>query len=298
MMRNIKIFIFKLLFLIFIFSISPTYAHTPGQPPFFKINNQFTAYYHIPSSSTSDFELPQDSAPKAFLVGEKIEFEIDTTQLPVPKEILDKTNFEWDYGDGGKATGLKNSYSYSKAGSFVFKIMADSEEGAGPQLLQSTFINIIPSSDYKLPKAIIEVNGWTSKDPLTDILDTKFNRDFKFSAEKSEEGSSEIVEYFWDLGDGNTNKGEKVTHNYSTNPYTVFPVLRVKTKDGFISDSFIQIKDKSFITGGNSGGFLQNALSDNKVSGKPNFLKYLLIGAGILVGIYVVTFVIQKLKRK
>jgi hypothetical protein len=290
----------KILVLFFLFFILPNNvsAHAIGQPPFFKVNSTFTDYYHIPSSSTSDFELPQDTTPKSFLVGEKIEFEIDTTQLPVPKEILDKTSFEWDYGDSSKATGLKNGYSYSKAGSFILKIMADSGEGTGPQLLQSTFINIIPTTDYKLPQAIIEVNGWMSKDPLTDVLDTKFNQDFKFSAEKSQPGSSEIVEYFWDLGDGNTAKGAEITHNYSTNPYTVFPILRIKTQDGFISDSFIQIKDKSFITGGNTGGFLQDALSDDRVSGKPNFLRYALIGIGILVGIYVVAFIISKLKSQ
>jgi len=230
----------------------PLHAHSIGQPPYFKVNGKFTDYYPVPSSSVEDFKLPQDIAVGTFLVNVAVEFEIDVNALPVPAEVVEKTKFTWDFGDGQKGEGLKNTHIYTKQGTYFLDIHADSGEGFPPQLLQSTAINILPSKDYKLPEAIIEINGKQARDPLLDIIDVDFNKEINFNGSKSSGGQSQVTEYYWDLGDMNSKTGPQFKYKYSQDPYTVFPLLRIKTADGFIVDSFIQIKN-----GGAIGGLVE-----------------------------------------
>jgi hypothetical protein len=236
---TLTVFLFFILFL-----PGNILAHTLGQPPFFKVNGVLTDFYPVPTSSNPDFKLPQDIAPQVYLINENINFEIDGSLLPMPKEIINKTTFSWDFGDGEKAEGLKNIHSYKKQGSYILEIRAKYNEDiiGDSQLIQSMQINIVPSKAYKLPKAILKINGWQSKDPLTDPLNSKFTKEFEFDATSSE-SESPVSEYIWDFGDGEIGRGKKVTHRYTTNPYTVFPVLRMGTEDGYISDTFAQIVD-------------------------------------------------------
>lgn len=291
-MKYLK-FLFIILFLLLVIQNSPpltpnSYAHLPGQPPFFKVNGVLTGYYPVPVSSNPDFKLPQDIAPASYLVGETIEFEIDTNLLPTPKEVTEKTDFTWDFGDGESGTGIKNSHSYPKPGSYILEVKAkyNGDIVGEPQLIQSMLVNIIPAKDYQLPKSVFSVNGFQSNDPLTDALDARFNQEFKFDATLSQ-SSSPITEYIWDFGDGETASGSKVTHRYSTNPYTVFPVLRVKTADGYIADSFMQIKDES--------SFDTKTASSNLPKDNPLIYLYLMI---LAIGVGISVFIIVKKRKK
>ena len=178
-----------------------------------------------------------------------------------PKEVVEKTKFLWDFGDGATAQGLKNSHSYTKPGTYFMDIKADSGEGFEPQLLQSTAINILPDKNYKLPKVVIEIDWKQSKDPLLDIVEVDFSKSLTFDGSKSDPGSSEIVEYIWDLGDQTSRAEPTFIYQYKENPYAVFPMLRIKTKDGFIADSFVQLSDKNAGFGAtDSKGFINNLL--------------------------------------
>lgn len=222
-------------------------AHMIGQPPYFKANGVYTDFYPVPSTSLSDFRLPQDIVKQSILINQPVKFEIDKTQLPVPADVVDKTKFVWDFGDGTTESGLTNTHTYLKPGTYFLDIKADSGDGFEPQLMQSTAINVLPDENYKLPKSIIEVNGRQSKDPLLDIINVNFAQEVNFNGSKSDGGSSQITKYQWDLGDQNSKTDLSFKYQYKDNPYSVFPVLRIETKDGFIADSFVQLTDdKSF----------------------------------------------------
>ncbi|EKD90925.1 MAG: hypothetical protein ACD_30C00056G0002 [uncultured bacterium] len=254
-MRKLQ-FLISFLFLTsyFIF-VTSVFAHLVGQPPFFKVNGIYADIYNVSSTSLADFNLPQDIVKENFLVGENINFEIDAPVLPVPEEILKQSEFSWDFGDGTKGVGLKNTHVYKKTGSYIVKVEV-SAGGQTPQILQTTLINIVPDKNYQLPKAVISVNGWSGTgDPTKEFLETKFDKDFNFDGSKSI-SSSKITEYIWDFGDQTSGTGVMVTHRYDTNPYAVFPVLRIKTEDGFIADSMVQIKEGNPAT--NPLGYFQN----------------------------------------
>lgn len=241
-----KIYLLGTVVVLFFLLTVPVSAHVFGQPPYFKINGQYSNLYPVPLTSFADFNLPQDLAPQNYLVGQKLSFELDENRLPAPPEIVEKTNFTWDFGDGGTGTGLKNSHTYSKMGSYILDIYADDGTTPTPQLLEKALINILPDKNYKLPKSVILINGRGSKDPLTDILVDDFNQTFNFDATHSESGSERIVSYFWDFGDQKSSVSAIATHAYLKDTPQIFPVLRIKDSNGFISDAFIEIKNEKF----------------------------------------------------
>jgi hypothetical protein len=177
---------FFLLGLFFIFLILPgnVNAHMVGQPPFFKINGEYSDLYPVPISSSVNFDLPQDLAKKSHVVGEPLQMEMDLNQLPILPEVIDQTTFFWEFGDGVRAEGFKNTHTYPKAGSYFMHVMAKYRTDE-PQLIQSTLINVLPDTNYKLPEAKLKVNGQASQDPLTDIIDVDFNQPISFDSSDS-----------------------------------------------------------------------------------------------------------------
>lgn len=214
-----------------------------GQPPFFKINGIYTNLYPVPLTSLENFELPQDIAPINYLVNEQINFELDTANLPAPPEVIMKTQFIWDFGDGQTGAGLSQNHIYKKPGSYFVIVKADDHSTPQPQLLQSTLINIVPSVNYKLPKAEIRVNGKAIRDPLTDILSFNFNHTIAFDGTRSESPNAKIISYTWDFGDTQSSDKAKVIHKYLSDQNQVFPVLRIKDSNGFISDTYLEVKN-------------------------------------------------------
>src|SRR5258706_6767331 len=234
--------LYFLLSIIFFLLSQPVSAHLQGQPPFFKVNGIYSQYYSVPSTSLDTLGLPQDIGPEAYLVGQRLKFELDAAQLAVPQEIIAKTKFKWDFGDGSHSEGLANDHSYAKAGSYILMIYADTssfERGTSPQLLQSIMLYIVSSKDYPVPRSVFSVNGKSVTDPIGDWLVFKPDETLTFDGSHSA-AQSEITSYFWDFGDGTSASGKTVTHKYK-DMALVFPLLRIKTLDGFIADSFVEI---------------------------------------------------------
>lgn len=253
-----------------------TFAHGEGEP-FLKIQGKATKEYHVPAASSPNLILPQDTTEEDYLVGQELSFEIDTTALPIPGEMIRLTNFTSDFGDGSRAIGLNLTHIYENPGTYFINLEATTAEIAEPQLLQSTAINILAKPDYKLPQAVIKINNNDSKDPLLDIIEVDFDKEITFDAGGSDPGDSEIIEYFWDLGDGNSKSGKTFKYKYSENPYVVFPVLRIKTSDGFISDAYVQLSDSNTnFESGNENPF--SSIFDRKVIAISAFASLILTG--------------------
>jgi hypothetical protein len=100
----------------------------------------------------------------------------------------------------------------------------------------------LTGSTSEMPQSKILVNGQASKDPLTDIVKTDFRKAVQFDSSEST-AMGGVVEYMWDFGDGNTSTEANPSHTYESEGFQVFPVLRVKDKNGFIHDSFLQLEN-------------------------------------------------------
>jgi hypothetical protein len=218
-------------------------AHIAGQPPFFLINGTYTGFYPVYISSLSSFNLPQDIAPENYLINQSLNFEIDSAMLPFPQSVIDKTTFNWDFGDGSNAEGLAAEHTYKKMGSFLLTITANyhgySDPNAKP-ILQAILLNIVPNKDYKLPQARIKIDHTIIKDPNNPVEISE--NPVTFDAALSTQGSAKIVSYFWDIGDGESTTQPSFQHTYTDSTKTyIFPMLRIKDANGFISDTFVQL---------------------------------------------------------
>lgn len=259
--------------------LSTPSAHTFGQPPFFKINGQYANLYPVPLTSLYNFDLPQDLAPDNYLVNHSISFELDKGKLPAPPDIVEKTKFDWDFTDGSHGQGLKLTHTFTNIGSYIIKIYADDGITPKPQIIESVLVNVVPNNNYKLPQAKIMVEGRESKDPLTDILSLDFKGALSLDGSKSVSENS-ITEYFWDFGDQKSGVGPTQNHTYPTDLSQVFILLRVKDKNGFLADSFVEVQ--------NSQNNQTNAATNPALTTptpklkKPSQLPFVL-GLGILV---------------
>lgn len=272
---------------------SSAFAHVAGQPPFFKVNGKYANLYPVPASSLYEFNLPQDlpQDPK-FLVNQPISFILDTSMLPVPPEVVKQSKFDWDFGDGQKGSGLSNSHTYNKIGSFILSINVDDGTTPQPQLLESALINVVPDLNYQLPNAAILVDGQQSSDPLTDILNVDFTKPVSLDGSKSTSASS-ITSYFWDFGDQTKGNGIVVTHTYKTDSNQVFAVLRITNSDGFFADQFVEFKSQ--VLGGQnplSNQTAQGAATDSRVKGlkvnsSPSQLKFVVMGLIVALAVAV-----------
>ncbi len=278
------------LFLVFPRTVS---AHSFGQPPYFKVNGVYSNLYTVPTTSLEDFNLPQDQTPDKYLVNVPINFEVDTARMSVPSDIVAKTKFTWDFGDGSTATGLKESHAYSKIGSYILSIHAQDSTVPTPQLLETAELNIVPSMDYQLPTAVIKINGLQSKDPLTDILSFKLTNLISFDGSSSSSPNGQITSYTWDFGDQKSGDQSNMTHAYSDDLSQVFPVLRVTDNQGFFGDAFVEIK--------NGNQSIANPIlspapqTGSKPSSGSNNLG-IILGAGVLAGI-IFLVILKKLRR-
>jgi hypothetical protein len=289
---KIKTVSFLLFLILFIFPSSSD-AHMIGQPPYFKVNGIYTILYPVPTSSVEDFNLPQDIAPENYLIGQKLDFELDTTQLPVIPEVLNKTKFMWDFGDGEVGSGLKQTHTYKNKGSFLQVIKAQYENDQ-PQILQSTLINILPDKNYQLPVAVIKVNGAISKDPLIDYFTLDMKKEVNFDASGST-SSSKIVSYTWDFGDAESGNGVSLKHKITKDLSQVYPVLRIKNEDGFMADSYVEIKE-----GEENQNNMQSITTSKKVVKGNFFQKYgpaMLAIASVWAVIIIIVFFKRKAKR-
>jgi hypothetical protein len=253
---NKIIFVSLLFAFCFLFSARISSAHLLGQPPFFKVNGEYSVFYSVQSYSTyGDSIPPQDISLGRYLVNQPISFELEKSQLEtiIPPEIVSKTQFNWDFDDGFGGRGFTNTHTYSKPGSYILTIYADTrafEKGVEPQLLQSVFFNVYPDKNYQGPTAVIEVNGKIiEKDVTTNVTQDVFEVDRRnavlFDGSKSIARSSSIVSYTWDFGDGQKAEGQRVEHTYSSSFDFVPPSLRIVDEKGFMSEVSVGLKESA-----------------------------------------------------
>jgi PKD repeat protein len=129
--------------------------------------------------------------------------------------------FEWDFGDGGSATGESVTHTYTMVGSYTVVLRVTDDRGATATAQKVITVNPADGNGGgggPDPTASFTATPLTGKSPLT----VTFNASASISPEAA------ITAYFWDFGDGTTGAGITTTHTYGplvTTTYNV--VLRI-----------------------------------------------------------------------
>ncbi len=119
----------------------------------------------------------------------------------------DALTFEWDFGDGNKADGVKATHRYEKSGVYTVSLTAYDNSGVPCDV------------GFKAIEVIINEPPVANAgaDQVTSVGHT-----VHFDGAKSYDDDGKIVEYIWDFGDGTTGRGYATTHAYKNpGPYKV-----------------------------------------------------------------------------
>lgn len=242
---------FLLIGIVFFSSQQHVFAHTSGESAYFLINERSVDFYPVSSTSLRDFQLPHDLAPETYLVGTTIAFELVADQLPLTEKNLTEARYTWDFGDGGTAEGLSTTHQYQKQGSYVLTVTAHFPERGQEtkQQLEMVMLHVLPNTAYKLPQAHIKINNQLITDPENILPTLPSSTRITFDARASKPGSAPITSYFWDRGDGTTATKPFFTYEYpNSSQRYLFPFLRVKDANGFISDAYVQLDRGDLLT--------------------------------------------------
>ena len=108
--------------------------------------------------------------------------------------------FNWDFGDGQKATTIETNHTYSAPGEYQVKLIVEDDTGLTGRLTKSVNVyttqpiaRITYSPDRSEKNEIVTLDGSGSFDP-----------------------NGEIVQYRWDFGDGSSGDGAVVEHQYAS----------------------------------------------------------------------------------
>jgi PKD repeat protein len=109
--------------------------------------------------------------------------------------------YSWTFGDGGTATGVTPSHTYTAAGTYTATLTVTDNQGA-TDTDQAT-VTVTPAGGNQPPVA--EANGPYSGTPGTPIT---------FSATGSSDPDGTIASYDWTFGDGGSAPGATASHTY------------------------------------------------------------------------------------
>ena len=109
-------------------------------------------------------------------------------------------NYDWDFGDGATAGGMIVTHTYVEKG--VYQVTLEVRDSAGETGARTKTVEAL----NRVPVARFAANVYT----------TGVNQPVWFNAAESTDSDGEIVEYVWSFGDGETDEGVLVEHEYQS----------------------------------------------------------------------------------
>ncbi len=105
-------------------------------------------------------------------------------------------SWSWDFGDGSPGMGQNTLHSFGSDGTFQVELSVESTGGCQSDTILPILIHPLPVAGFTISPATTVCTG----DQIS------------FSAT----GTTNIIEWSWDFGDGTTGLGQNVTHQYTT----------------------------------------------------------------------------------
>ncbi len=185
------------------FAKGPKVKHTYKRGGSYKVIllvNDNSGYYNAYDSDT--VEVMVNTPPYARIdivehrVGERrVVFDASGSSDPENQSL----KFAWDLGDGSIAFGSRVEHTFSKSG--IYKVVLTVDDGQGLGCSQdSTSIEVGVNSQ---PRADMKIKG--SLCPESELI---------FDASGSSDADGDLLECFWDFGDGHIAFGREVRHVY------------------------------------------------------------------------------------
>lgn len=142
------------------------------------------------------------------------------------------TDYNWDFGDGARGSGLTTSHTYTQVGTYTIQLTVTDNE-------KNTSRTIRKITAGTPPVASFTASPPAGSSPLT----------VRFDASASYAHNGQIESYFWDFGDGTSGSGITTSHVYTSISIRT-ATLTVKDSNGLESSATttIQISDRIVAT--------------------------------------------------
>lgn len=194
-------------------------VHTYSVPGVYEVTLTVTDDDGVAGSVTK--EVVVTTAPVADFTAavDETRLDVDGSASSDDEEI---TSYEWDFGDGGTATGVTASHTYAAGGTFDVTLTVTDNRGKTGSVTKQVSVeaaNVAPVASFTVtPDGLsLGVDGTGSSDP-----------------------DGTITAYEWDFGDGGTAAGATASHTYAAaGTYEV--TLVVTDDDGATSSSAQEI---------------------------------------------------------
>jgi PKD repeat protein len=127
--------------------------------------------------------------------------------------------YQWDFGDGTEATGVRVTHIYTAEGTYTVRLTVSDEKGRQAQAEQ--ILTVLAEENPPAPggpRASFIAEPQEGEAPLTVTFDASSS-------------TGDILSYTWNFGDGGTGSGVVVEHTY-TAPGAYVARLTVRDREG------------------------------------------------------------------
>jgi PKD repeat protein len=137
--------------------------------------------------------------------------------------------YEWNFGDGGSATGMTATHTYAVAGDYTITLTVTDNDG-----LQGVASEVVTATPLVPPTAsfLVVINGLT-----VDV-----------DGIASSDADGTIVSYDWTFGDGGVASGVTATYTYAA-AGTYLITLKVTDNDGLTGSASQSVDVAPIVTG-------------------------------------------------
>ncbi|MBF0494916.1 MAG: PKD domain-containing protein, partial [Candidatus Omnitrophica bacterium] len=162
--------------------------------PFSTATTTQKIYANIPP--VADF-----TAPDMVAVGESMTFDASATKDDTPEKL----SYVWNFGDGSRGEGKTVSHTYGKGGEYKVTLLVDDNSGTAASA----------DSIRKIIKIVTPPVANAGGNVTKTVKAGEEDYSVKLDGSLSNDADGRQLSYTWNLGDGNTKSGEKVTHTYA-----------------------------------------------------------------------------------
>lgn len=190
---------------------APTVMHSYDSPGNYTVNLTVEGGNGSTTFATTHVVVENQLPTPAFDLGTKTVIEGKSVVLDAGRAADpdgDIASYTWDMGDGTTKTGEKVSYVYDNSGEYIVNLEVTDNHGATETVTRTVKVleeNMEPDPQFTASSSTVDVGETVN-----------------FDASGSVDPDGMINQYYWDFGDGLSDTGAQVEHNYShSGTYTV-----------------------------------------------------------------------------
>lgn len=169
----------------------------------------------------------EDMATDFFVVGQPVQFTVDTNLLTNPGQIY---AWRWNQADKEVQTGTSVTHAFSKPGSYVVGLESKVPADTQYREINKIAITIVPSRDYAFPTVQVNATQMSGGTMRYEAV-TTHNKDVG------------LKRVDWTFGDGSKAEGDIVTHRYKDkHDFHLYPSVVVTDSNDIQTYALFQLE--------------------------------------------------------